>query len=44
VIAMITFWVPLLKIAITASAMMISGNAMNTSRTRWNTKSTQPPK
>ena len=44
VMARMTLCVPVPKMATTASAMMISGNAMNTSMTRWKTRSIQPPK
>ena len=44
VMAMITFSVPGPSVETIASAMMISGKAMNTSMTRCNSKSKRPPK
>ena len=44
VMAMITFCTPVPKIATTASAMMISGNAITTSKMRCRIRSILPPK
>ena len=44
VMAMMTLCTPVPKIDTTASAMMISGNAITMSKMRWNTMSSWPPK
>ena len=44
VIATMTLCTPVPKIATTASAMIINGNAITTSKMRWKIRSSRPPK